>query len=391
MTAVAESAPPAAATSRTSAGTGIPWMLYPILASSAAIAVGLIWDISWHRTIGRDTFWSPPHVLEQAAAIVTGFVCGWVVLRTTFAGSPEERATSVKFWGFRGPLGAWVCIWATLMMISSAPFDNWWHNAYGLDVKIISPPHMVLAAGMVGIQLGAMLLAAAAQNRATDEATQRKLGYLYSVSAGIIATMVATLIMEDGSMANQMRGSTFYRLTAMVFPMVLVAAARGSGLKWSATIAALVYMAIQLIMIWTLQLFPATPMLAPIYNPVTHMVPPPFPLLVVVPAIAIDLLLSRWKRNDWLLVPLIGIAFVALMVAVHWYWSAFMISPAARNHFFAADQWDYNVRLGPWRYQYWGAESGITLLKGLSIAAVYATISAAIGLLWGRGMARVRR
>lgn len=369
----------------------IPWYLYPILASSAAIAVGLIWDISWHRTIGRDTFWSPPHVLEQLAAIVTGFVCGWVVLRTTFAGSLEERATSVKFWGFRGPLGAWVCIWATLMMISSAPFDNWWHNAYGLDVKIISPPHMVLAAGMVGIQLGAMLLAAAAQNRATDEATQRRLGYLYSISAGIILAMVATLIMEEGSMGNQMRGSTFYRLTAMVLPVVLVAAARGSGLKWSATIAALVYMAIQLIMIWTLQLFPATPMLAPIYNPVTHMVPPPFPLLVVVPAVAIDLLLSRRKRNDWWLVPIIGIAFVALMLAAHWYWSAFMISPAARNYIFAADQWDYNVRPGPWRYQYWAPETGMTLLKGLSIAALYATISASIGLLWGRWMARVRR
>jgi len=32
-------------------------------------------------------------------------------------------------------------------MLASAPFDDWWHNAYGLDVRIISPPHMVLAAG----------------------------------------------------------------------------------------------------------------------------------------------------------------------------------------------------------------------------------------------------
>ncbi len=28
-------------------------------------------------------------------------------------------------------------------MITSAPFDDWWHNAYGLDVKILSPPHVV--------------------------------------------------------------------------------------------------------------------------------------------------------------------------------------------------------------------------------------------------------
>ena len=50
-------------------------------------------------------------------------------------------------------------------MIASAPFDDWWHNAYGLDVKIISPPHMVLAAGMIGIQLGTMLLAVSWANR----------------------------------------------------------------------------------------------------------------------------------------------------------------------------------------------------------------------------------
>src|SRR5687767_15160310 len=142
------------------------WPLRIVLAASVSIVVGLIWDISWHRSIGRDSFWSPPHLLEQLAAIVAGTSCGWVVLRATFAGNAADHARSVRFWGFRGPLGAWVCIWGTLAMIASAPFDNWWHNAYGLDVKIISPPHMVLAWGMIAIQVGAMLMALARQNRA---------------------------------------------------------------------------------------------------------------------------------------------------------------------------------------------------------------------------------
>ena len=30
-----------------------------VLFASAAIVIGLHWDISWHRAIGRDTFWSP--------------------------------------------------------------------------------------------------------------------------------------------------------------------------------------------------------------------------------------------------------------------------------------------------------------------------------------------
>ena len=211
----------------------VPWVLYPILASSAAILIGLTWDISWHRTIGRDTFWSPPHVLEQLAAVVTGITCGWLVLRLTFAGSAAERAGAVKFWGFRGPLGAWVCIWGTLMMIASAPFDDWWHNAYGLDVEIISPPHMVLASGMVGIQVGAMLLAVAAQNRASESA-RRRLGVMYAASAGVMIGMAATFILENAGYANEMHGSPFYILTAIVMPIFLMAGARGSRLRWPA-------------------------------------------------------------------------------------------------------------------------------------------------------------
>src|SRR5687768_1740793 len=146
------------------------WTIYAVVFASASIVVGLIWDISWHRTIGRDTFWSPPHLLEQAGAIVSGISCGYLVLRTTFAGTGDARNSAVTYWKyFRGPLGAWVCIWGSLMMIASAPFDNWWHNAYGLDVKIISPPHAVLASGMIAIQLGAMLMALAAQNRSEND------------------------------------------------------------------------------------------------------------------------------------------------------------------------------------------------------------------------------
>src|SRR5215212_6647709 len=146
------------------------WPIYAVLLASASIVLGLVWDISWHRTIGRDTFWSPPHVIEQIGAAVSGLACGYVALRTTFTGSSSARSRSVHFWRFfEAPLGAWVCVWGTIMMITSAPFDNWWHNAYGLDVKILSPPHMVLAAGMVGIQVGAILMVLGAQNRTERE------------------------------------------------------------------------------------------------------------------------------------------------------------------------------------------------------------------------------
>jgi hypothetical protein len=367
------------------------WPLYAVLFASVSIVVGLIWDISWHRSIGRDTFWSPPHVLEQLAALVAGTSSGWLVLWTTFKGNPADRATSVRFWGFRGPLGAWVCIWGTLMMIASAPFDNWWHNAYGLDVKIISPPHMVLAWGMIAIQVGAMLTALARQNRASP-AEQRRLSLLYAASAGILLTMHVTVIMEYAAFPNEMHAARFYRVTAIGIPLILMATSRPSRLRWPATTTAAIYMGVMLLLMWTLQLFPATPKLAPIYNPVTRMVPPPFPLLIVVPALAFDLLRRRFVGRDWQLAVVAGLAFVALMLAAHWWWAEFLLSPYARNVAFGADQWDYNARLGDWRYQFWIAEPGVVpMLRGLAIATVTAIATSRLGLWVGSGMARVQR
>lgn len=365
--------------------------LYAVLGSSLAIAIGLIWDISWHRTIGRDTFWTAAHVLEQVAAIITGLTCGWLVLKTTFAGSHAEKARSVRFWGFRGPLGAWVCIWGTLMMIISAPFDNWWHNAYGLDVKILSPPHTILGLGMIGIQLGALLMILAAQNRSSIE-DAKKYSAPFVISAGILLCMEAVFTLEYASMGNEMHSVIFYRVAAIAFPIALVALAR-TNTKWTATWAAIVYMALNILMGWVLQLFPATPMLAPIYNPVTHMVPPPFPLLLVFPALAIDLLTQRYRNlNGWLASLLFGGVFVVVMLVIHWPWGNFMISPLARNFVFMADQWSYTERLGAFRYRFWNpAPNSLVFAKGLLLTFLYAAISSRLGIWIGNGLARVKR
>ena len=366
------------------------WPLTAVLVASGCIVVGLIWDISWHRTIGRDTFWSAPHVLEQIGALIAAFTCGWLVLRTTFGGESTARDTSVQVWGFRGPLGAWVCIWGAVMMVTSAPFDNWWHNAYGLDVKILSPPHAVLAIGMIAIQVGALLMALASQNRANAE-TQQRLSLMYATAAGVMLALQATVLMENAAFPNQMHSAVFYQMTAIGMPLLLAATSRPSHLRWPATTTAAIYMGIVLVMIWILQLFPATAKLAPIYNPVTHMVAPPFPLLLVVPAIAIDIIMRKF-RNDWSRAMLMGTSFVLLMLAAHWWWGEFLLSPVARNAVFAGDQWDYNIRPGPWQHQFWNTAPSLpAFVLGIGAAAATAIVTSRVGLWIGSGMARVQR
>ena len=369
----------------------IPWTVAAVLVAATSAVVGVIWDISWHRTIGRDTFWTPAHMAIYASGIIAGLTCGWLVLKTTFAGSDVERAASVRFWGFRGPLGAWLCIWGALAMIVSAPFDNWWHNAYGVDVKVLSPPHVILALGFTGIQLGAMLMVLALQNRAGDTA-RSSYGWLLAYGFGILVLNISIMGFEQIGFPNDAHNGLYYTVCAAIFPILLVAGARASSLRWPATTAAAVYMGVTLIMLWALPLFPATPKLAPVYRPLTHMVPPPFPLLLVVPAVVVDLVMRRLGTGrDWRLALSVGIAFLGVLFVTQWFATWFLISPGSENALFGAQRWNYDNFPGDFEHRFWNIRNDpVTPLK-LGIAALLAVVSARLGLWWGNGLARVRR
>jgi len=384
----ADAVPRATAAARPS----FPPHLAAVLFAATSVVVGVIWDISWHRSIGRDTFWTPAHMAIYLGGIVAGVACGWLVLRTTFAGTEAERHASVRFWGFSGPLGAWVSIWGAIAMITSAPFDNWWHNAYGLDVRILSPPHVLLALGFTGIQVGALLMLAARQNdAAADDPNLRAYRWWFAYAAGLLVANLAIMWMESIGFPNHAHTAAYYKICAGAFPILLVATARTSTLRWPATTAAAVYMAVNIVMLWVLPLFPATPKLAPIYNAVDHFVPPPFPILLVVPAVAIDLVLRRGPENDWARSTLIGIGFVLLLLAVQWYWSIYLVSPASENIVFGAQRWNYNVLLRGWEHEFWDARANPLTLPGVVTAIAIAVLGSRLGLWWGGWMARVRR
>jgi hypothetical protein len=402
---IVRSVEPAAVRAPTTDGvTGsIPWYVLGVVAAATAVYIGVIWDISWHMTIGRDTFWSPPHLVTYLSAILVGISCGYVAVKTSFAGSAEERARSVGFWGFRAPLGAWVCVWGAFAMLTSAPFDNWWHNAYGLDVKIISPPHTLLSLGMFAIVIGALFMLSAWQNRARDATgtrPPRELELLYVYVAGLALSMVAIYTTEY-SFRGVQHAPQFYRISALAYPFVLIGTARASTMRWGATAIALVYMASRILPGWILPLFPAEPKLGPIYGPVDHMIPMQFPVLLIAPAIVIDLIMQRsgrdvkLSRRDWLLAPVFGLAFLAAFFVTQWPFADFLHSAAARNWIFFADEFSYMVPAGSNArlYRFYGehALTSPALWAGLGVALLYAMVSARAGLAWGRWLRRVQR
>jgi len=399
----------------------IPWHLAIAVCGACCIPLGALWDISWHMSIGRDTFWTPAHIVIYLGGVVPGLTCGWLALRATFFNTEAERAATVRFGWARAPLGAWISIWGCFGMLTSAPFDDWWHNTYGLDVQILSPPHALLAVGMFSVVLGVLLLVLSWKNT-VPEAQRPGVARLFVFMVGVMTATNSIIVMEY-SFPNSQHALTFYCILCVHYPALLVMAARAGNLRWGATCAAGVYMALYAVLIWVLPLFAAQPMLAPIYNPVTHMVPPPFPVWLVVPAVVIDLLVgwdrrsdgppvpatcsrrpeetnaidgdwkspARWWR-DWALALALGVAFLGLILPVQWHFSAFMLSPASDNWFVAGHRhWPYTSNPGPWMNDFWRLDRDPVTARGLAFALVLACGACRVGLWFGNWMLKVRR
>ena len=373
--------------------SGIPWYLWCAALAVTSAFVGGYWDISWHRSIGRDTFWSAPHMAIYACGILAGVGSGYLIFSTTFGRNIALRDVSVRIWGLSGPLGAFISAWGGVAMLASAPFDDWWHNAYGLDVRIISPPHMVLAAGFFGIELGTVMLMLAFMNRA--HATVRpSLERLFLYVGGTVLCESLLIKLESISRSDQ-HNARFYLVVAIGTPAILAALSIASQRRWASTIITSVYSAFAVGFLWLLPLFPAEPKLGPVYREVTHFIPWEFPLLLIVPAVVLDVILQR--TGGWR--PLVravtgGLAFFAVFVMVQWPFASFQLTPWARNWFFGGGYVDFATpdRSPLARFAFFYREPDPSQFWRLMlIAAVMSCFMMWIGLHGGRAMRTVRR
>ena len=370
----------------------VPWYIWACVFAVTSGSAGTVWDISWHKSIGRHTFWTPAHIAIYLCGVVAGLSCGFVILATTFGRNAAARDVSVKMWGFRGPLGAFLCAWGGLAMIFSAPFDNWWHNAYGLDVRVLSPPHVVLMFGLMAIRFGAVLLILGQLSRAVGPARTilealllYSLMFLLSVSLGAFQEKTIRIFMHSAQ---------FYVFVAAAVPLWLGVIAGASDKRWACTIVVAIYTAYVLAFIWILPRFPAEPKLGPVYQPVTRFVPPDFPLLLIAPAIVFDLLRRKAAWSKSTLAAAGGALFVSIYAAVQWPFANFLQSAASRNWFFATQYIPYFIPSdSPYvRYVFVPLErSASEFWLKMGLALVVAAAMTRLGLAWGSGMQKLRR
>jgi hypothetical protein len=382
--------PDSAVVSRERVSTAVPWYVWTSVLAVFLGNFGGLWDISWHRSIGRDTFWSPPHVAIYAKGVLAGITFGYLILHTTFAA--RHRDDVVTIWGLRGPLGAFVAAWGGIAMITSAPFDDWWHNAYGLDTKIVSPPHIILIVGGYAITVGAIVLVQALRARATD-AERRSLTVPFLILGGFALVQMMTAVLE-WTMLPMQHTAAMYRALAVTIPLTLCACATASGHRWACTSMAAVYTALHLAIMWVFPFFPAEPKLGPVYHEVTHMIPNGFPLLIIAPALACDWVLARMRESaPWKAALAFGVTFVAALLAVQWPFAEFLQSPMARNAIFGSHYHSFMTAPTSFTatYRFRSEATPLEFWSVLAIAFAAAPVSAWVGLAVGRWLARIKR
>lgn len=145
--------------------------------------LGLAWDRRWHDIVGRDQFWIPPHIMMYTGVAGVGVITLGIVLVDTRryyqkkAGVDDTSTISVLRF-FHAPLGFILLGCGMLIDAIAAPFDNYWHELYGIDVTFWAPFHLMghLGATIGGLGIIYAFAAEAANERQVEHPSRRFLG-----------------------------------------------------------------------------------------------------------------------------------------------------------------------------------------------------------------------
>lgn len=363
----------------------IPLPVWLYAAAVTSVQIGGTWDISWHLSIGRDEFLTPPHLLVYLCGLLAGLASAILVFGRSMPG--------VRVLGFTAPLGAFLAAWGGGAMLVSAPFDDWWHNAYGLDVKVLSPPHVALLLGALGVELGALLVILGALNRSEDERQRKTLQWIFLWAGTILVRSMAGSMIELMS-RNLLHTARYYLVWSIIMGLGVATVATASRHRWGGTIVTSLLMTLALVSLWILPLFPAAPKLGPVFQPVTHFIPPAgFPALLIVPGVLLDLVRRRANGQHWRTALLAGPVMLAAFLAVQWPFADFLQSPVARNPFFGAHYFPYFLHPDSdiARYVHTQIETSGQFWARLGLAAFCSVMFLRLGLGLGNWMRLVRR
>lgn len=301
--------------------------------------LGLAWDIEWHRSVGRDAFLTPPHILLYTSVAVSGLIClGMVLLETVRyrRSMGVHDGNSVRVLGlFHAPLGFVVIGFGNLTTALAAPLDNYWHQLYGIDVTLWAPFHMMgllggFIAGLGSVYLWSALLVEARHRDGGVSWRQPETWAILLVlmlALGQMVTMARPgLLQFPTADLGALHVMTYPVLLALGAPWVFMAASRVTGNIGAASVVVLLLMVrdvlLQVFVPWAVRTGAAAeglPFRDPSRVPSFSFEPLLLDLGLLVVAIVVDFLIWRSRARDdrgWLLPVTAGTAAGATLFVV---------------------------------------------------------------------------
>ncbi|HET7483029.1 MAG TPA: hypothetical protein VFK89_09225 [Actinomycetota bacterium] len=320
--------------------TGLPaWSAGALGIGGAALliaVVGFMWDVAWHIDFGRDKFlFTPAHTM---IVVGLGMLGAAAVVSVIFA-TRERADVGIKLGRLRIPYGALALGALGFGALCGFPLDDLWHGAYGVDVTMWGPTHLLMIGGASFSPLALWLLLA----EAGPDVTPTKLLAIRRVAlAGAVVIGLSTFQGEFDFGVPQFQQLYHPVLIALAASVGLVAAREALG-RWGALKAAVAFIVLRA-------------GVALIVGPVLNHVVPHFPLYLGA-AVMVELAASLTEGSTTLRRIAAEAAGVGIVgVAAEWLWTL------------------------AWGWHPWGS----SLFPGVIVAVAIALPGAAIGTAIGR-------
>ncbi len=142
----------------------ISLLVYFFISIGVSLQIGgSNWDIVWHGVKNVESFLTPPHtVIYTGVALAIGSIVFRLIYFPILAiknnSVPKLSIFSniIKSQSELFPFPIKLAFVGVSLQLMAGPFDFWWHNNFGFD-GLLSPPHAVLATGMLIAALGGLV------------------------------------------------------------------------------------------------------------------------------------------------------------------------------------------------------------------------------------------
>jgi hypothetical protein len=261
--------------------------------------IGFYWDVAWHIDLGRDKeLFTPPHtmILLGLGAIPLAGAIGAALASATGVD------TKLRFRGIRLPWSSLALLAIGAGAVMGFPLDDMWHRAYGIDVTMWGPTHLIMIGGASITPIALWLVLGEARVRAEGTLARAVHGIL--AGASLIGLSALQGEFDFGVPQFQL---LYHPVMVMIAASVALTAARIVLGRGGALRAVVGFLAIRGAMALLLVGFGHT---------VTH-----FPLYIA-PAIAVEIaamLVGTQRLGRFALAA--GAGVVTLGLAGEWGWS----------------------------------------------------------------------